>query len=170
MWVQSLHLGDPLEEDMATHSSTLAWRIFMDREAWRAIVYGITNSQTQLKGPSMHTHKKIRASDKKLVFQNGSKLAQVKGRSLPLFPHQLFRSCVWGSLERVDWDSKVPINVELGKTAPSFVFVLSFYWSLVDLQRCVCFRCTTKWISFTCTYNQCPFHPPPICRPLQNIE
>ena len=27
MWVQSLVWKDPLEEDMATHSSTLAWRI-----------------------------------------------------------------------------------------------------------------------------------------------
>ena len=27
MWVQSLGLGDPLEEEMATHSSILAWRI-----------------------------------------------------------------------------------------------------------------------------------------------
>ena len=27
MWVQSLGQEDPLEEDMATHSSVLAWRI-----------------------------------------------------------------------------------------------------------------------------------------------
>ena len=27
IWVQSLGHGDPLEEDMATHSSILAWRI-----------------------------------------------------------------------------------------------------------------------------------------------
>ena len=26
-WVQSLGGGDPLEEEMATHSSTFAWRI-----------------------------------------------------------------------------------------------------------------------------------------------
>ena len=26
-WVQSLGLEDPLQEEMATHSSTLAWRI-----------------------------------------------------------------------------------------------------------------------------------------------
>ena len=26
-WVQSLRQKDPLEEEMATHSSTLAWRI-----------------------------------------------------------------------------------------------------------------------------------------------
>ena len=33
-WVQSLNWEDPLEEGMATHSSILAWRIPMDREAW----------------------------------------------------------------------------------------------------------------------------------------
>ena len=27
MWLQSLCLEDPLEEEMATHSSILAWRI-----------------------------------------------------------------------------------------------------------------------------------------------
>ena len=33
-WVQSLGLEDPLEKEMATHSSILAWRIPMDRGAW----------------------------------------------------------------------------------------------------------------------------------------
>ena len=31
---------DPLEEGMATHSRILAWRIPMDRGAWRATVHG----------------------------------------------------------------------------------------------------------------------------------
>ena len=30
---------DPLEEGMTTHSSILAWRIPMDRGAWRAAVH-----------------------------------------------------------------------------------------------------------------------------------
>ena len=34
-WVSSLGWEDPLEEEMATHSSLLAWRIPMDRGAWR---------------------------------------------------------------------------------------------------------------------------------------
>ena len=33
LWVQSLGLEGPLEEEMATHSSILAWRIPMDRGA-----------------------------------------------------------------------------------------------------------------------------------------
>ena len=38
---QSLDWEDPLEEGMATHSSILAWRIPMDRRAWRATVHGV---------------------------------------------------------------------------------------------------------------------------------
>ena len=32
---------DRLEEGMATHSRIVAWRILMDRGAWRAAVYGV---------------------------------------------------------------------------------------------------------------------------------
>ena len=35
-WVQSLGWEDPLEEGMATHCSSFAWRILMDRRAWWA--------------------------------------------------------------------------------------------------------------------------------------
>ena len=31
-WIQSLGLEDPLEEEMATHSSTLAWKIPCTKE------------------------------------------------------------------------------------------------------------------------------------------
>ena len=46
--VQSLAWEDALEEGMTTHSNILAWRIPMDRGAWRAIVHGATKSQTRL--------------------------------------------------------------------------------------------------------------------------
>ena len=39
--VQSLGWEDPLEEEMATHSSILAWRIPMERGAWQATVHGV---------------------------------------------------------------------------------------------------------------------------------
>ena len=45
-WFQSLGGEDPLEEGMATHSSVLAWRIPMDRGAWRATVHRVTKSRT----------------------------------------------------------------------------------------------------------------------------
>ena len=47
-WVQSLGQEDPLEEGMGTHPSILAWRIPMDRGAWKAAVHRVTKSQTQL--------------------------------------------------------------------------------------------------------------------------
>ena len=43
-WVQYLGWEVPLEEGMATHSSTLAWRIPMDKGTWRAIVHGVAKS------------------------------------------------------------------------------------------------------------------------------
>ena len=48
-WLQSLGWEDPLEKGMVTHSSILAWRIPMDREAWRATVHGVAKSQTRLR-------------------------------------------------------------------------------------------------------------------------
>ena len=45
MRVRSLGQEDPLEEDMATHSSILAWENPMDRGAWRATVLGVAKSQ-----------------------------------------------------------------------------------------------------------------------------
>ena len=46
--VRSLGREDPLEKEMATHSSILAWNIPMDREAWRATAHGALKSQTRL--------------------------------------------------------------------------------------------------------------------------
>ena len=54
MWVQSLGREDPLEESMAPHCSILAWRIPMDRVAWRAMVRSVAQSWTQLKRPSTY--------------------------------------------------------------------------------------------------------------------
>ena len=48
LWVLSLGWEDPLEEEMATHSSILAWRIPKNRGSWQATVHGVTKSQTPL--------------------------------------------------------------------------------------------------------------------------
>ena len=44
----SLDWEDSLEEDMATHSSILAWRIPTDRGGRRVTVHELTKSRTQL--------------------------------------------------------------------------------------------------------------------------
>ena len=41
MWVQSLGWEDPLEKDMATHSSTLAWKIPQMEEPGRLRSMGL---------------------------------------------------------------------------------------------------------------------------------
>ena len=51
MWetqVQSLGREDPLEKEITTHSSTLAWKNTTDGGAWRATIHGVAKSQTQL--------------------------------------------------------------------------------------------------------------------------
>ena len=41
-WVQSLGQEVPLEKEVATHSSILAWENPTDRGAWQAAVHGVT--------------------------------------------------------------------------------------------------------------------------------
>ena len=47
-WVKSLGWEDLLKESMVTHYSIFAWRIPMDRGAWRATVHEVTKSWAQL--------------------------------------------------------------------------------------------------------------------------
>ena len=44
-WVRSLGGEDPLEKEMATHSSIPAWKI-LDRGAWQATIHGVSKSRT----------------------------------------------------------------------------------------------------------------------------
>ena len=48
MWVRFLGWEDPLEEEMAPHSSTLAWEIPWTEEPGGHTVYGVTKSWKQL--------------------------------------------------------------------------------------------------------------------------
>ena len=50
MWVHSLGQEDPLKEDMATHSSTLAWRI-----PWTAEPGGLQSMELQKVGLGLVT-------------------------------------------------------------------------------------------------------------------
>ena len=45
-WVRSLGQEDPLEEDMATRSGILAWRIPWTEEPGGLTVHGVAKSQT----------------------------------------------------------------------------------------------------------------------------
>ena len=54
--VQFLGWDDLLEEGMATHSSILAWRIPVDREASQATVHGVAKSWTELSDSAQHRY------------------------------------------------------------------------------------------------------------------
>ena len=46
---------DPLEKEMVTYCSILAWRLY-DRGAWWAAVYRVAQNQTRLKRLRMHAY------------------------------------------------------------------------------------------------------------------
>ena len=54
--VQSLGHEDPLEEEMATHSSILAWRIPWAEEPGGLQEPGVTKNWTRLRTEHTHTH------------------------------------------------------------------------------------------------------------------
>ena len=53
-------------------------------------------------------------------------------------------------------NTKILLVINSSRKYYVLIFVLFFnyifYWSIVDLQCCVSFRCTAKWISYTYTY------------------
>ena len=66
-WVQSLGWEYPLEKEMATHSSILAWRIPWTEEPGGATVHGVTKSRTQM---SVFTSSLLSSFQLKLKLQN----------------------------------------------------------------------------------------------------
>ena len=81
MRVRSLGWKDPLEDGMATHSRILAWRIPMDRGAWRATVHGVTKSRTRLKRLSTHASCTTQIS---FPFQSEAVYSLEKAASAPV--------------------------------------------------------------------------------------
>ena len=43
-WIRSLGQEDPLEKEIATHSSILAWEMPWAGRAWRATVHGVSKN------------------------------------------------------------------------------------------------------------------------------
>ena len=58
-WVQFLDQKDPLEKEMATHSSILAWRIPTDRGAWQATVQEVARVEHDLATKPPTTTKEV---------------------------------------------------------------------------------------------------------------
>ena len=53
--VQARGWEDPLEKEMATHSSILGLENLMDRGAWWAAVHGVAKSRARLSNEHTHT-------------------------------------------------------------------------------------------------------------------
>ena len=58
-WIQFLGQEDPLEKEMATHSSIFAWRIPMDRGAWQSTVQGVARVEQDLATKPPATTKEV---------------------------------------------------------------------------------------------------------------
>ena len=57
-WVQSLGQEDPLQKEMVTHSSIVAWRIpWTEEPAWWATVHGNAESDMTERLPKWHSGK-----------------------------------------------------------------------------------------------------------------
>ena len=87
--VQSLGLEDPLEKEMATHSSALAWEI-MDRGAWQTTVHGVAKEvdmTLQLSNSSLkfHTHFSSPSGCSSLYFKSETESLFQHGLCFP-FP------------------------------------------------------------------------------------
>ena len=55
--VRSLGWEDPLEREMATHSSILAWKNSMDRGAWQARAHGVAKELDTTKQLSTQSYR-----------------------------------------------------------------------------------------------------------------
>ena len=98
--VQSMGWEDPLVEGMATHSSTLAWGILMDRGTWQATVHGGSRSLTQLSDYNTALNISVQFSS---VAQSCRTLCDPMNRSTSGLPvhHQLRSSLRLTSIESV---------------------------------------------------------------------
>ena len=89
-WVQSLGWEDSLEEGMATHSNIPAWRIPMDREAWRATVHGVTKSGhdwvTKMYSWIPGNMSGACRNEKDICWMNDFLVFYVEAEDLPVFP------------------------------------------------------------------------------------
>ena len=79
--VRSLGQEDPLEKEMATHSSILAWRIPMDGGVLWAAVHGVARSQTRLSNFTLTFH--FRALEKETATHSSVLAWRIPGTGEP---------------------------------------------------------------------------------------
>ena len=112
-WLQHFTLPPPVEEEMATHSSILAWRIPCVTEepgGLQSIVLHRIGHNWEAKQPPVHTCSYFSTSSPTLV-------------NFCFFDSSYFSGMKWSHC-------------------------VCFYWKIVNLQFCVSFKWTAKWLLY----------------------
>ena len=138
MWVQSRAWEDLLEEEIATHSSILAWKIPVDRGAWRAIAHGVTKALdlTERKHTHTHTHTHTHFKDKN---------SETNCYALPLI------LSVWNLSLRIFFLMWAIFKVFIEFVTYCFCFTFWFFWQhgMSDLssptRNPICTPCIGRW-------------------------
>ena len=112
--VGDLGWEEPLEDGMATHSSILAWRIPMDRGAWRASLWDLRELDVAKQLSRQHTHTVV-----VIIGWQGSKWMTLLGHILMTL------------LEALQW---FPLHVER-PPRPAILSPASFL-TLLEPQKC----------------------------------
>ena len=136
-WLRSLGWEDPLEEEMATHSSILAWRI-----PWTEEPGGLQSMGSNRIGPNWATNTFF------LLIVTLSIFSCVYWPSDIVLITQYLCKLLLGKmvLSMINWQDLAKISLFI------------FKWSIVDLQCCDSFWCTTKWFSYTHTHTYIYIH------------
>ena len=113
--VLSLDQEDPLEKEMATHSSIVAWRIPWTEEAGGLQSMGVTKSQPQLSNTHTHTHTHFGIKCDHVTFYG-------EGNGTPL-PY----SCLENPMDRGPWWAAVHGAAKSRTRLSDFTFTFHFH-------------------------------------------
>jgi len=159
----------PLEGEMATHSSILAWRIPVDRGAWGTTVHGVSKSQTRLstlstRGTCYHFYKdsivccyccqppilpdrvQVESRNEALCSGENSQLAQVFGFITLLLKFKTFFPCCFSIFCRPNnillnmCDFSIFSGLGFQGGRPTVFFGLLHYWYSPNPHHLFCQR------------------------------
>ena len=80
-WVWSWGHEAPLEKEVATHSSILAWENPMDRGAWKAAVHAVADGRTRLNDFTFTFH--FHALEKEMATHSSVLAWRIPGTGKP---------------------------------------------------------------------------------------